>query len=176
MNDQQIFAVVARKMRRKTSILTDAEVAVAAAVVREMLRASFGDHFSVYLSDRRSEDIIRWSSLTARCEQERDRQGLSIRDAALRLGIPQYRLRAIEKGRVGEFTPEMARRYFDHLRIKAWLRRWTSANREVAERAGLLSKPRAPGAGNIRRQTSTLTTRSSRRRSVNTGRVARRKA
>jgi len=137
MSDPQVLAALIRKVRRKTSILSDEEVAVAARAVREMLRASLGNAVDMYLGGQRSEDIVRWSSLMARCEEERNRRGLSIRGVSLRLGIPQYRLRAIESGGLDGFAPEMAHRYFEFLRIEAWLKRWRKANRELAERARL---------------------------------------
>ena len=54
------------------------------------------------------------------------------------VGIPQYRLRAIESGLIEGFRPELARRYFRVLRIEDWVARWCRANRGLATRVGLL--------------------------------------
>lgn len=83
----------------------------------------------------RSEDTIRWHALGARCAQARGTRG--IRDIAVATGIPLYRLRAIEIGRLTEFRLDLAGRYFRFLGIEAWIARWCRANRELATRAGL---------------------------------------
>ena len=48
------------------------------------------------------------------------------------LGIPQYRLRAIENGLLREIRAGLARRYFHFLGIDEWVARWCRANRELA--------------------------------------------
>lgn len=83
-----------------------------------------------------SEDSIRWHALGARCAQARGSRG--IRDMSVAVGIPQYRLRAIESGLIEGFQPELARRYFRVLRIEDWVARWCRANRGLATRVGLL--------------------------------------
>lgn len=162
---RKILASLERKSRRPASLLTDAEVAFMADAVREMLGASFGEDAVALLGVEGSQDLIRWSSLKARCEEERERRGLTIRDVALELKIPQYRLRAVEEGSVQEFEPGMAQRYFEFLGITAWVKRWMSANRELAERVGLVS-PRGvvAGAGALRLVTGTPAQGRARRR------------
>ena len=89
----------------------------------------------------RSEDTIRWDALGARCAQARGARG--IRDIAVATGIPQYRVRAIETGRLTEFHLDLAKRYFRFLGIEAWIAQWCCANRELATRVGLLdARPR----------------------------------
>jgi hypothetical protein len=88
----------------------------------------------------RSADTIRWHALGARCAQARGARG--IRDIAVATGIPQYRLRAIEAGRLTEFRVDLAGRYFRFLGIETWIARWCRANRELATRVGLLARPR----------------------------------
>ena len=83
-----------------------------------------------------SEDAIRWHALGARCAEARGARG--IRDVSVALGVPQYRLRAIERGHLREVRPDLARRYFHFLGIEAWVARWRRANPELARRAGLL--------------------------------------
>lgn len=92
----------------------------------------------------RADDTIRWQSLGARCAEARGARG--IRDAAIALDIPQYRLRAIEGGRFTEFRIDLARRYFRFLAIEEWVKRWCRPNRELATRVGLIES-RAPSAG-----------------------------
>jgi len=151
-------ASLVRKLRRKTSILSDAEVATAATLVRKALADSFGESVSAFLGDQRSEDIVRWGSLQARCEQQRAERGLSIRDASAKLGIPQYRLRAIESGGSDSFEPETARRYLEFLELGPWLKRWIRQNRELADRAGLPGEatPRQRRSSSVRARHSNI--------------------
>lgn len=133
--DKNDIQAVLKKLRRKTSILTDDEIAFATKMTLEMLEDSFGDN--PYFETQSIERIIRWSSLRTRCEREREKRGLSLKDVSMQLKIPQYRLRAIEYGELGTFEPAMARKYFRFLGIERWVARWRKANRELAERAGL---------------------------------------
>jgi hypothetical protein len=83
-----------------------------------------------------AQDTIRWHALGARCAAARGARG--IRDVAVAVGMPQYRIRAIEKGLQAEFRIDLARRYFRFLGIDDWVERWCDANRELAIRIGLL--------------------------------------
>ena len=83
----------------------------------------------------RSEDVIRWSALGERCEAARGVRG--IREMSVITGIPQYRVRAIERGRVSEIHPALTQRYFRYLGIKGWVEQWCRARRELAQRSGL---------------------------------------
>ena len=132
MDDQTRLA---NKLRRNpTAILRSDEVAV---LVREARRA-LGPQFSLLLADRVTlfEDLIRWGPLKARCEQMRAGRRISIKAAAARVGIPQYRIAAIEGGRLRELVPDLALKYFDFLGIGPWVKKWIRANRELATRAG----------------------------------------
>ncbi|MFA4836988.1 MAG: helix-turn-helix domain-containing protein [Dehalococcoidia bacterium] len=126
-------AALAKKLRKQTSLLTDEEVAFVTRRTLKMLRESFGDN--PYFDAQSMGRIIRWSSLRARCEREREKRNLSLKDASVRLKIPQYRLRAIESGELAAFEPEMAREYFQFLGIDRWIDRWRRANRDLADLA-----------------------------------------
>ena len=135
MDRNDFQAALAKKLRKQTSLLTDEEVAFAARMTLKMLKESFGDN--PYFNAQSMERIIRWSSLRARCEREREKRSLSLKDVSERLKIPQYRLRAIESGKLAAFEPEMAREYFRFLGIDRWIDRWRRANRDLAKYAGL---------------------------------------
>ena len=135
MDRNDFQAALAKKLRKQTSLLTDEEVAFATRMTFKMLRESFGDN--PYFNAQSMERIIRWSSLRARCEREREKRSLSLKDVSERLKIPQYRLRAIESGKLAAFEPEMAREYFQFLGIDRWIDRWRRANRDLADLTGL---------------------------------------
>jgi hypothetical protein len=117
-----------------TAILTPEEIRLLNRELRRVLMTELPglptDAFG------RTEDTIRWYAVGARCAAARGARG--IRDVAVAVGIPQYRIRAIEKGVLAEFKVDLARRYFRFLAIDDWIERWCEANRELAIRVGLL--------------------------------------
>ena len=119
------------------AILKDAEVRVLDREVRRALLSSFPG-IEAHLAH--SEDSTRWHALGGRCRQARGARG--IRDVSVASGIPQYRLRAIEGGLLGEVHADLAHRYFHFLGISAWVADWCGANRELATRVGLLDGTR----------------------------------
>jgi hypothetical protein len=124
------------------AILDLSEIRLLDREIRRALVSSFPGLPS-HVVDR-SEDTIRWHALAARCREARGARG--IRDVSVALGIPQYRLRAIESGHLREIRADLARRYFHSLGIDDWVARWCRANRELAARVGFLdrSQERAP--------------------------------
>lgn len=143
MNKSEVLAGLNKKLRKKTSILTDEEVSI---VAREVSRLIGRD--MVGLATRyglRIEDGLRWQSLGAKCEQERSNRGFTIKDIASEIHRPQYRLRAVERGSLREFRPEVAHEYFAFLAIGRWVKRWARANQELATRAGIVPFPIRPG-------------------------------
>jgi DNA-binding transcriptional regulator YiaG len=142
MSKKSFEALLAAKVRRHTSILNDEEVAFLTKMALRTLRNSFGDN--PCFDSQSMERIIRWSSLSAKCEEAREKLGLSLRDVSRRLKIPQYRLRAIESGESGAFQPELADGYFLFLGIQGWVARWKRANRQLADSVGFkLARKRA---------------------------------
>jgi Helix-turn-helix domain len=121
--------------RNRATMPTDAEVSLLSEEIREAFVASFPQAPvpTVY----ETEYLIRWHSLGERCRQARGERGWSFRDASVVTQIPQYRIRAIEDGRLSLVRTDLARRYFRALRIESWVARWSRANRELAEHAGL---------------------------------------
>lgn len=79
------------------AILSGAEIRVLDREVRRALVSSF-PAIEARLAD--SEDSTRWHALGERCRQARGARG--IRDVSVALGVPQYRLRAIEGGPLRE--------------------------------------------------------------------------
>ena len=127
---------LARKLKRSpTALLRGDEVKTLVSDARRIL----GPEFSVLLTDRPVlfEDLVRWGSLKARCEQARTARQISIKTAAVQVGIPQYRIVAIESGTLRELVPKLAWKYFDFLGVDAWVKKWVAANLELASRAGL---------------------------------------
>jgi hypothetical protein len=115
------------------AILSGPEIRLLDREVRRALVSSFPG-IEAYLAH--SEDSTRWHALGEQCRQARCGRG--IRDVSVALGVPQYRLRAIEGGFLREVHTELARRYFRFLGIDVWVADWCRANRELATRIGVL--------------------------------------
>ena len=79
------------------------------------------------------------SALAARFQEKRVAQGQTIKDVAAHLRVPQYRLRAIENGRVSEITPEILAKYSIFLGLDRWCTRWANANRLLGAQLGLIT-------------------------------------
>jgi hypothetical protein len=119
------------------AILSGPEIRLLDREVRRALVSSVPG-IEAYLAH--SEDSTRWHALGEQCRQARGGRG--IRDVSVALGVPQYRLRAIEGGLLREVQAELACRYFRFLGIDAWVADWCRANRELATRVGLLDGSR----------------------------------
>lgn len=124
------------------AILSDAEIQL---LDREVRRAMIGSFPGIEAHLGPSEDSIRWHALGARCRQARRARG--VREVSVAVGIPQYRLRAIESGFLQDLRADLAHRYFRFLGINAWVADWCRANRALATRVGLLdgARPRRRG-------------------------------
>ncbi|MGQ0735813.1 MAG: hypothetical protein ACT4QD_19430 [Acidobacteriota bacterium] len=105
-----------RLARDSTAILNSAEVRLLDREIRRALIASFPG-IEEHLGD--TEDSTRWHALGARCRHARGARG--IREMSVAVGIPQYRLRAIEGGLLREVRADLARRYFRFLEIEDWV-------------------------------------------------------
>lgn len=115
----------------KAAILTDAEVAFLAKHLRNMMAESFPG-VAALMGD--SERIIRMMALSENCKMARESRGLSIKDVAAQMRVPQYRLRAIEDGSMSSLQPKYLRAYLEFLDLVQWARRWVAANSVLAER------------------------------------------
>jgi hypothetical protein len=117
-----------------TTILTDREVAFLAA---ELDRLMHGFGSKPPMTATFAEDLVRWRAVQTMCERARGERGASVKDAAGALKIPQYRIKAVERGPCPEYRLAFAARYFRWLGLETWIGRWARANRELARRLGL---------------------------------------
>lgn len=80
------------------------------------------------------EDTIRFHLVSKKCRDERERAGLSIKDAARLLSVPQYGIRAVESVEIRNVAPLLLRNYLDLLGLTDWYSEWALANAELARR------------------------------------------
>jgi len=121
-----------RRLRRltPTTILTPSEVSQVVAEVH----ARFGEWFAAAGHAPAVEDTVRLGSLRAQCKAKREERGLSIKEAAGLLRVPQYRVKAIEDGACREVLGPILQAYIEELGLDAWYERWRWANSDLARR------------------------------------------
>jgi transcriptional regulator with XRE-family HTH domain len=100
------------------------------------IAATFGPPLMelVQKADLSIEDTIRFHLVSKKCREERERAGLSIQDAARRLSVPQYGIRALESVEIRNVAPLLLRNYLDLLGLTDWYSEWAQANAELARR------------------------------------------
>ena len=64
------------------------------------------------------KDLIRFMPVANRCKEAREGKPLSIKEAALLLKVPQYRLNAIEGSRVTNIESEMLEKECEKVKSK----------------------------------------------------------
>lgn len=118
---------------KKNDILDERDV----ATVSELLRASMGD--VVGYAERRGirvEDTVRYMSLASRLREARERAGLSLKEVAKRLKLPQYRIRDAESS-AENAVGEVVEKYVGFVGVGKWYKEWSRHNPELAKRISL---------------------------------------
>lgn len=117
-------------------ILSDADIRYLAERTQKLLHESFPSVFEKSHSEA-MEDSIRFMSVTQKCAARRLSKGITIKEAAKAIRVPQYRLKDIEQGSLRDVQVPVLLPYLDFLGLKRWFGQWKAANRSLAERLGL---------------------------------------
>ena len=117
---------------KRRDILTRSQVESVAAGVRRLLGDELGAKISAYGLD--VEAMVAFGIVAAHVQQAREAEGLTIRDLARELRLAQYRVRAIENGRISEIDSDVLRLVIKRLVLGSWYASWTEANPQVAGR------------------------------------------
>lgn len=114
----------------ETTILTDRQI----RQLIKGLRQAFGSETAQQMRKIgiSLEETVRLMSLNAKCQEVREERGLSIKDVAAKLEIPQYRLKAVEKGRAKDILPDVLEKYIAFLSLEDWFEQWKEANPKLA--------------------------------------------
>jgi len=80
-----------------------------------------------------AEDIIRYSSLAARLREAREGAGLTVKQVAAQLRVPQYRIRDTESSPLN-VQHEVLRKYVDFLGLAEWYKDWRRQNPALMKR------------------------------------------
>jgi len=83
------------------------------------------------------EETVRYMPLNAEIKHARDKKGLTIKDVSKTLKIPQYRIKAIEKGSFSQIEPHFFYAYTEFLGIESYVESWCENNTELADKIGI---------------------------------------
>ena len=126
-----------KRRQPRMHVLTDGQISQVEAGVRNLL----GSELIARAQSRRINlaDTIRLNVLGAACAAARQEKHLSLKEAASAIAAPQYRVRAIERGQLGEILPNVLRSYVAFLGLESEVACWARQNRRLAVCLGLLA-------------------------------------
>jgi DNA-binding Xre family transcriptional regulator len=125
---------------RPTTILTDEEVSEVGESAQDALGA---DIVKLMRSlGLEPEESARMSSLANRVSEARCKRGLSVKEAAAQMKMPQYRLKDIEAGMVNRIRGDVLEQYVRFLGLKRWVAKWAAANPDLATKLGVSTRRR----------------------------------
>lgn len=91
------------------------------------------------LKDINPEDSIRIRSLSKSFQKARETAKEMLKDTSSKTKIPQYRIRAIEEGKLAEIKPEFLKQLSRYFGLDEWCSRWATVNTELASGLGMFS-------------------------------------
>lgn len=86
------------------------------------------------LGRKHSKDMIRFRPVAEACKKARDFEGMTIKQIAAQLKIPQYRLRSIEESNLRYIRLNALELYIDFLDMCNWFNLWVCKNKSVYNR------------------------------------------
>ncbi len=122
------------RITSKTQILENDQV----EEMSRHLRGIFPQGADQVLSKGLIDSTVRMLSISQTFKEVREKTGKTIKEVAKELNVPQYRLRAIETGKVKEILPEILHGYSEFLGINEWCLLWAKKNRSLAIKFGMV--------------------------------------
>lgn len=80
------------------------------------------------------KDMIRFQVVSETCRSQREKKGLTLKQVALSLKVPQYRLKYIESSSVKHISADILESYVDYLELRKWFNSWKKYNLDVYKR------------------------------------------
>ena len=81
-----------------------------------------------------SKDLIRFYPVGEKCKQVREEKGLTIKQIAKLMRVPQYRLRAVEDSSLRYILFDVLEQYIYYLGLTHWFIQWRNKNKDVYRR------------------------------------------
>jgi len=121
---------------KETKILDDDEVQRLLEIM--MAAMPYPMKEMLVLSNIDPEDSIRMRSLKAAFRNARENASETLKDTSKKTRIPQYRIRAIEKGNLSAIKPVFLRKLSLYFGLDEWCSRWATVNVKLASALGML--------------------------------------
>lgn len=113
-----------------TAILDPEQVEKMASAVRRLLGPTLLAQLPNAALDL--ENGIRFRAVAASCRQERERRGLTLKQMAVQVKLPQYRIKAVEEGSLTSIRSSALKKQISFLELQSWYDRWAAANPTLA--------------------------------------------
>ncbi|MBU1087178.1 MAG: helix-turn-helix domain-containing protein [Candidatus Omnitrophica bacterium] len=78
-----------------------------------------------------AKDMIRFMPVSKTCQDARKKRGLTIKQIAASIKVPQYRLKDIEENSFNRIIRNILERYVEFLDLKEWFNEWIKNNQDV---------------------------------------------
>ena len=88
------------------------------------------------------KDMVRFQMVSEMCRNKRENKGHTFKQIALRLKVPQYRLKYIESFTLKNINVDILENYIDYLDLRKWFNLWKKHNLDVYNR--LMKKIQEP--------------------------------
>lgn len=80
------------------------------------------------------KDMIRFQPVPEMCQSEREKKKVSLKQIALSLKVPQYKLRNIESSSIKDIKADILESYIDYLGLRDRFESWKKNNSDVYSR------------------------------------------
>lgn len=100
----------------------------------DIIDSALGKKITSILGREYSKDMIRFHPVGEECAKIKEQKGLSVKQIAAQMKIPQYRLKAIEKTDLIYIQLAVLERYIDFLGMREWFNAWVCENTDVYNR------------------------------------------
>jgi len=121
-------------MSQGKEFLRDEEASFVVERIKKALGPDMERLFDEILGPKGTEDLVRFLAVSQRCMEAREEKGLTVREAASLLKVPQYHLRGIEGTRGISIHPATLEKYIDFLGLGDWFDEWKRGNSDVYQR------------------------------------------
>lgn len=133
VNDEGNDLRIHKSLQDKSGIIDEETANLVVEKMREVLGPaifSMTENFGV-----NAQKLVRSQPLFYTCKAAREKKGLTVKQAAAILKVPQYRIKAIEgDSGCSSIRADILERYIEFLELSVFYGRWKKANKDIFAR------------------------------------------